>query len=49
MQIELLNLQYTLYEYIDWVTPTLLKFERWLSDSWSQLQFDPAQIELAAL
>ena len=49
MHIDFLNLQYTLYEYIDWITPTLSKLENWLSQTWTQMQFDPRQIELAAL
>ena len=49
MEIELIKLRNTLYEYIDWIAPKLSAFEQWLSDYWAQLHFDPRQIELAAL
>ena len=47
--MDYLRLQSTIYGYIDWVTPKLAAFENWLCDRWSQFQFDPRQIELAAL
>ena len=49
MELELITLQNTLYEYIDWITPRLSALETWLSERWSEMKFDPRQIELAAL
>ena len=49
MEIELIKIRNTLYDYIDWITPKLSAFEKWLSDLWSEMKFDPRQIELAAL
>ena len=49
METELVQLRSTLYEYIDWLTPKLAAFERWIADRWSEMNFDPRQIELAAL
>ena len=49
MDNSLNTLKYTIYEYIDWLTPKLSAFENWLYERWSQFQFDPRQIELAAL
>ena len=49
MEIHLIQLQNTLYDYIDWITPKLAALETWIADSWSWVQFDPRQIELAAL
>ena len=49
MEVELVKLRNTLYEYIDWICPKLLELERWVSDQWSELRFAPGQIELALL
>ena len=52
MEIELLKLQNTLYEYIGWFAPKLQAFENWISEQWawvSGFHYDPRQIELAAL
>ena len=49
MEVELIKLRNTLYDYIDWLAPKLSALEKWIAHHWFEMEFDPKQIELAAL